>query len=64
MVHIKLIIQSIGWDLTDELHKLYIWWWYAKESINRASVILRRCSMPKNWDIDQDKLSGDILQSQ
>jgi hypothetical protein len=42
---------------------VYLKWWYAKESFNRASFILGDVSMPKGFEIDRDKLSGDILQS-
>ena len=37
-LHIKLTIQ-LGLDRRISI--IYIWWWYAKESINRASFVLR-----------------------
>jgi hypothetical protein len=31
--------ETTAWDLTNSLSIIYIWWWYAKESFNRASFI-------------------------
>jgi hypothetical protein len=41
----------------------YIRWWYAKESINRTKFIFGDIDMPKGFEIDQEKLTNDILQS-
>ena len=38
--------------------------WYAKEVLSEQALYYGDVAMPKDWDIDRDKLSGDILQSQ
>ena len=37
--------------------------WYAKEDLSEQALYYGDVSMPKDWDIDRDKLSNDILQS-
>ena len=34
-----------------------------KQVLSEQSLYYGDVAMPKNWDIDRDKLSGDILQS-
>ena len=34
-----------------------------KKVLSEASLYYGDVAMPKDWDIDRDKLSGDILQS-
>ena len=35
-----------------------------KKVLTEQALYFGDVAMPKNWDIDRDKLSGDILQSQ
>ena len=35
-----------------------------KKVLSQVSLYYGDVAMPKDWDIDRDKLSGDILQSQ
>ena len=51
----------LGLDRRSSL--IYIWWWYAKKVLTEQALYYGDVAMPKDWDIDRDKLSGDILQS-
>ena len=58
----SLINQSWDFDRRNK-HKLKMVCGMQKKVLSEQALYYGDVAMPKDWDIDRDKLSGDILQS-